>query len=407
MKYSKKNKINEFITLKLVNNKTEIYILGEKFIQCKKALIKVDSDFKSLIDEVVDNSRENDFLWKISPEEEFWAHSSNIQVWVELNYDTSILHTNIAFPLLKKLSDSGDKLAKRKFAEEIAKKLESNYIPTITYLFKEGYLNFLPEEYRNDILKKIGYTIVQQKTEFNHDCFYFFDDIYKKYREIMNEKLNKITLTDLKFSDICDIYSYEYNLNGFNNKNCIVIWYIVKYLLKIPDSFDMSNRLDEFLLIFNITNKLDSEEIIQKLELFNNQQFNDEFIQPVFNKIINDKLLYNQFKRKYNTEENIYLKIFLTNSLLKYVDANRKKNDLIMISTIELIKPLTRKIIYLNTPEVRHALELSENVNFLNRLIKILRNGNENRIIYSLEKTKKGLLKRKIKKFTEIRWTQN
>jgi len=38
----------------------------------------------------------------ITPEEEFWGHCSNLQTWVEHNYDTNILDDNLAFPLLKK-----------------------------------------------------------------------------------------------------------------------------------------------------------------------------------------------------------------------------------------------------------------------------------------------------------------
>ncbi|KKM24525.1 hypothetical protein LCGC14_1604240, partial [marine sediment metagenome] len=85
-------------------------------------------------------------LYNISPEAEFWAHSSNIQAWVEHDYDTCILHSNLAFPLLRELVKAGDLIAKRVFKEEIAKRIGSGYFTTIMYLILEGYLSFLTGE---------------------------------------------------------------------------------------------------------------------------------------------------------------------------------------------------------------------------------------------------------------------
>ena len=56
-----------------------------------------------------------DFSNTITPEQEFWGHRSNIQAWVECEYDTRLLHSNLSFPLLKALSDAGDPKAKAIF----------------------------------------------------------------------------------------------------------------------------------------------------------------------------------------------------------------------------------------------------------------------------------------------------
>ena len=61
----------------------------------------------------------------LSPEEEFKGHCSNLQVWVENNYDTSLLHKNLAFPLLKKLSSVGDPVAKEVLVQEIVERFKS------------------------------------------------------------------------------------------------------------------------------------------------------------------------------------------------------------------------------------------------------------------------------------------
>ncbi|MFX1257954.1 MAG: leucine-rich repeat domain-containing protein, partial [Promethearchaeota archaeon] len=89
---------------------------------------------------------------KISPETEFWGHCSNLQAWTENEYDTRLLHSNLAFPLLKKLTESGDPLAKKVFKEEIAKRFMKGHLSVSTYLIKEGYLFYLSKEEFESIL---------------------------------------------------------------------------------------------------------------------------------------------------------------------------------------------------------------------------------------------------------------
>ena len=38
----------------------------------------------------------------ITPEQEFWEHYSNLQVWYKNDYNTRLLHRNLSFDLLKK-----------------------------------------------------------------------------------------------------------------------------------------------------------------------------------------------------------------------------------------------------------------------------------------------------------------
>jgi Leucine-rich repeat (LRR) protein len=82
----------------------------------------------------------------IDSETEFWAHCSNVQAWCENDYDTRLLHSNLSFPLLKKLTEVGDILAKKAFKEEIARRLESGYPPVIIFLIAENYIDFLDRE---------------------------------------------------------------------------------------------------------------------------------------------------------------------------------------------------------------------------------------------------------------------
>ena len=147
-------KVNEYITLKLEDGKTNIYIKGNLFQQCKFLLINIPVDKISSFDEIdsIDEAAEklDRFLEgpeeskiEILPEVEFWGHCSNLQVWAEMNYDTRLIHSTLAFPLLKKLVDIEDPKAKVVFKEEIVKRLENGYTPVIEFLYYENYLDYL------------------------------------------------------------------------------------------------------------------------------------------------------------------------------------------------------------------------------------------------------------------------
>jgi len=162
-------KINEHITLKLeapYNVGTIIYIDGEHFIHCKKLLIQIpmerieDYDEINSIDgaaEVYERSLLEEYKFKervkelekqhdLTLEEEFWGHCSNLQAWAENNYDSRLLHSNLAIPLLKKLADVGDPLAKRIFKDELAKRFSEGYPTANKFLAIEGHLDYLTRE---------------------------------------------------------------------------------------------------------------------------------------------------------------------------------------------------------------------------------------------------------------------
>ncbi|MBA7560781.1 hypothetical protein ES708_02412 [subsurface metagenome] len=89
---------------------------------------------------------------EITPEQEFWGHCSNIQAWVEHDYDTRILMRNISFPLLRELAKAGDPVASKVFKEEIALRLESGYPSVVQYLLNQGYIRyFTPSEFKTII----------------------------------------------------------------------------------------------------------------------------------------------------------------------------------------------------------------------------------------------------------------
>jgi len=149
-------KVNDYVSLRLEDEKTVIYVAGKRFRQCKYLFLNIPIDEIREFDQVesideaaerLDKSMEDEDLPRIIPAKvEFWGHCSNLQVWSEKNYDTRILHSNIAFPLLRKLSESGDFVALRVFKEEIAKIFSQGNDTVRTFLIEEGYMDLLSRE---------------------------------------------------------------------------------------------------------------------------------------------------------------------------------------------------------------------------------------------------------------------
>ena len=159
-------KINEYITLKLENDSTNIYVDEKEFKQCKYLLLNIDTfgiesyDEINSIDEIediniddinLDQRLEGSSVYekniiKITPETEFFGHCSNLQAWVENEYDTRILHSNISFPLLKRLTEVGDIKAKRVFKEEIAMRYTEGNLSVREFLNNGNYLGYLDME---------------------------------------------------------------------------------------------------------------------------------------------------------------------------------------------------------------------------------------------------------------------
>lgn len=150
-------RVNEYITLKLENKKTNIYIKDELFQQCKFLLINILAEEVSSLDKInsiddaadlLDDSLEEveGFVYNISPEEEFWAHSSNLQAWYEHGYDTRLLHSNLSFALLRKLYVLGDPLARKKFKEEVAYRFLFGNYKIQDFLKAEHFFRVLSKE---------------------------------------------------------------------------------------------------------------------------------------------------------------------------------------------------------------------------------------------------------------------
>ncbi|MHA1319232.1 MAG: tetratricopeptide repeat protein [Promethearchaeota archaeon] len=172
-------KINEYITLKLEHNQTVIYVKNERFNQCKKILFTNPhhNEKQKIIDsideavEILSQTPPLDYRsggFYITPETEFWAHCSNLQAWVENDYDTRLMHSNLAFPLLKKLVDFGDMKAFNVFKEEIARRFLSGFPPVLQFLLNGGYLDHLNKD-ESEVLMDEFETILENPNSVLHD----------------------------------------------------------------------------------------------------------------------------------------------------------------------------------------------------------------------------------------------
>ncbi|MFX1363304.1 MAG: leucine-rich repeat domain-containing protein [Promethearchaeota archaeon] len=158
--------------MKLEGGRTMIYVNNRVFRQCMYLLINIPIDQIDEYDEIksideaavkLDRSMESNHQ-RVPPETEFWGHCSNIQAWVENEYDTRILHRNLAFPLLKALVDAGDPIAKRKFKEEIAIRYATGHPTVIRFLTQNGYLYYLTEDEFESMLIDIDFPSIDEYT---------------------------------------------------------------------------------------------------------------------------------------------------------------------------------------------------------------------------------------------------
>jgi hypothetical protein len=161
-----KFKINDYLELRFKNGITNIWVgKGEDkkiFTQCKYLLLNLPKNDQRIeeiksIDEAEDyfsNDLEIDRKQIIDPRTEFWGHCSNLQAWFRYDYDTRLLHRNLAFPLLKELSKAGDPLAKKAFKEEIHLRLKEGGRKIFLYLLEQKLLRYVDTDNLLEILKR-------------------------------------------------------------------------------------------------------------------------------------------------------------------------------------------------------------------------------------------------------------
>jgi hypothetical protein len=143
--------INRYIDLVWEYDKPVIYVAGKEFLQCAFLAVTVPASDLGEIDSVdrmtsvegsrsLEGTRDIDaYLHRVgnlepgehmTPEAIMQAHASNLIAWVENDYNTRILDSNLSFPLLKALARAGDQKARRILQPEIIDRLKEDFAPT-------------------------------------------------------------------------------------------------------------------------------------------------------------------------------------------------------------------------------------------------------------------------------------
>lgn len=224
-------KINDYIVLKLEDSKTNIYISDKLFKQCKFLLLNIPINNVEAYDEIasIDEAEEqldgiledNNDKISLRPDVEFWAHCSSLQAWYENGYDSCLLHRNLAFPLLKKLTEVGDSHAIRMFKEEIMKRLNSNHPNVIKYLIEEHFIDYLDRE---DVITSLInlqeaeiILMLEQllKTKFRIDDTFEHVEGGKFSISIQNKKIIRMQITGCSLKELPEIIKGFKNLKYF------------------------------------------------------------------------------------------------------------------------------------------------------------------------------------------------
>jgi len=276
-------KINEFLALKLEKGKTVIYVKDKKFIQCKYLLIEIPKDkledFENIasIDDVsdkLDHSLERDINFiHLKPEIEFWGHCSNLQAWSENSYDTCLLHSNLAFPLLKKLTDVGDPTARRVFKDEIAERFISGNRNVAQYLIRENYLTYFNRE-ETELLMEIYFEQIEKKFKRNYSLILDVLEIEALLNIVKVNLIHSQTFLTHPLNPV-DIINKDTHKGFSHEKNKIVALGLNRCGLKLlPSSIGNFEHLQEFYLTENrlkaLPKSIGNLKNLKKLDLSDN-----------------------------------------------------------------------------------------------------------------------------------------
>ncbi len=140
----------ELFTVNLIDGKSFIFINGERFMTCRFVPIAIPAEdmpkFKQIesINDIIDHL---DFTLEREPPEringedvgelDFFVNCSNLQAWVEHDFDTRLLDYRLSYPLLKALGEINSR-ARMRYREELLERLKASTNQNLW-----GYLNGL------------------------------------------------------------------------------------------------------------------------------------------------------------------------------------------------------------------------------------------------------------------------
>ena len=265
----KEFQINKFLKLRLENGKTNIYANGRLFRQCKFLMINIGpnnaSNFEEVtsIDEaekILDKSLEEKELeeFDMRPEEEFWAHCSNLDAWAKHQYDTRLLHRTLAFPILKVLTEAGDQIAKAVFKEEIIKRFESGHKNLVRYLIRGGYVRkYAKKELLEAFLENEEVSILKKLQTFSKTDMEIAEEIDMFYEESpYTVKFDKNKLSGLELRGL-NLKQFPIEITGLVSLKKLFLDY--NTIRSIPSEIWQLKNLRELNLAGNLLETLPPE----------------------------------------------------------------------------------------------------------------------------------------------------
>jgi len=365
-------KINKFLTLKLENNRTTIYVKNNIFFQCKYILLNINSDeiedhddINSIDEamETLDHSLEKTTIvsYKIPPKARFWGHCSNLQAWIENKYDTRLLHSNLAFPLLKTLTEEGDPQAKKVFKDEIAKRFMSNYLPVIIYLIENNYLSYLnKKELKSLIDFQISLLETNPKNTTIWFCLGYLNNMLKNFEEAILAYKRAVEL-DENDAQLWHYLALTYKKKKEYDKAIMAF----KHCLSIkPDYYliweDIDNLGKEPKLILHIMKNISKglkETLLHLLISRNNENPERDFSNSLNEVLLKSNIPFVKYRAKIFLVKDDHLKLFDLdiddimeieglNSHIKLKSLNFHYNQISEIRGLETLKNLSQ--LYLN-----------------------------------------------------------
>ncbi|KKM84767.1 hypothetical protein LCGC14_1295830 [marine sediment metagenome] len=386
----KEFKVNEYLSVKFGTNRnsesgTVIYIDNRAFVKCRSSLLlnisikeikgQIDtgiSDEIKSIDELAENfARANcnyykeekfgskEISYDISYEDEFWGICSNLQVWAENSYDIRLLHSKIAFKLLKELADVGDTLAEKVFREEVVKTFQKENLNLKHYLIINFFFTTtIHTQYLSieELLTVITPTLKKLLKVDNDKAYEILIDLKKFFYQ----ELESYHTTNIHGSRV-SIETYINSLKLFEKEivkliqegSCIVIVYLSQYLqynknvLKHLNSESIRSFLIDIEKIKNYSIKINifaSLILMMHQDLVNEITSNYSSIEKIFLDILNmiDKVNLDVQEDFYDPQYTLY------NNILDFLDVivDTKLGKAKLVNILETLYRLPKIEIY-------------------------------------------------------------
>lgn len=234
-KYRYKNpnefKLTDHLSVRLEHDKTVIYVNDKPFNQCKYLLLTLDNrDAWHIQEEITSIDDAAKYLSRaheghkvnIHPETEFWGHCSNLQVWVENDYDLRVIHTNLGFPLLKKLAES-DNIALISLKEELLERIEKTGFKAFK-IHEDLIKKLFTKEEQELSIKIVKKYVLSEIKEYNFSYSHF-----KQYKRFIDEFFTKeeqeLILEDIRATLISQIERQYTDFDIYSllqKRNCVL-----------------------------------------------------------------------------------------------------------------------------------------------------------------------------------------